>query len=138
VTLRENRVCPRRSVARRREPAFDDCHTTSVTNYAASVDLDQSIDLPTGPKVVSIRTREQCFGAGSGLYFRTDRRMHDFDHIAKRLWFMDHAAARLVATLSEKDRHSIELCLLTLYGVSIHLTGGESDIKAAVEKVRRV
>ena len=64
--------------------------------------------------------------------------MHDFDHIAKRLWFMEHAAARLVATLNEEDRHSVELCLLALYGVSIHLTGSENDIKVAVEKVRRV
>lgn len=64
--------------------------------------------------------------------------MHDFDHIAKRLWFMDHAAVRLVAALNEKDRHRVEQCLLALYGVSIHLTGSESDIRAAVEKVRRV
>lgn len=64
--------------------------------------------------------------------------MHNFDHIAKRLWFMDHATARLVATLSEKDRHSVEQCLFALYEASIHLTGSERDIKAAVEKVRRV
>lgn len=64
--------------------------------------------------------------------------MNDFDDIAKHLWFMEHAAARLVAVMSEKDRQRVELCLRSLYGVSIHLAGGEGDIKAAVEKVRRV
>jgi hypothetical protein len=62
----------------------------------------------------------------------------DFDHIAKQLWFMDHEAARLVAVLNDKDRSCVERSLLALYGVSIHLTGSESDIKAAIEKVRRV
>lgn len=63
---------------------------------------------------------------------------HDFDHIAKRLWFMDDEMVRLVAGLTEKDRHNIEQCLLSLYGVSIDLTGSEVDIKAVLKKVRRV
>jgi hypothetical protein len=63
---------------------------------------------------------------------------HDFDHIAKRLWFMEHDAARLVAGLTQSDRRDIEQCLLSLYGVSIDLSGTEADIKAVLEKVRRV
>jgi hypothetical protein len=63
---------------------------------------------------------------------------HDFDHIAKRLWSMEHGTARLVAGLSKKDRQCIEQCLLSLYGVSIDLSGNESDIRAAIEKVRRI
>jgi tetrahydromethanopterin S-methyltransferase subunit G len=62
---------------------------------------------------------------------------HDFDHIAKRLWSMEHDTARLVAELSEKDGRRIEQCLRSLYGVTIDLSGSESDIKAAIEKVRR-
>jgi hypothetical protein len=62
---------------------------------------------------------------------------HDFDHIAKRLWAMDHDTARLVAQLSAKDRQSIEQCLRSLYGVSIHLGGSENEIRAAIGKVRR-
>lgn len=62
---------------------------------------------------------------------------HDFDHIAKRLWSMEHDTARLVAALSKEDRQSIEQCLRSLYGVSIHLNGSESDVQAAIKKVRR-
>jgi hypothetical protein len=63
---------------------------------------------------------------------------HEFDHMAKRLWFMADRAARLVAGLPDGDRHRIEQCLRSLYGVSIHLTADEQDIRAAIERVRRV
>ena len=63
---------------------------------------------------------------------------HDFDHIAKRLWFLENGAARLIASLPAEDRQGIEQCLKSLYGVSMHLRGNEHDIRAAVEKVRRV
>lgn len=84
------------------------------------------------------RSFEKHGGLGANSSPGSGRHMHDFDHIARRLWFMDHDAARLVAALREKDRHCVELSLLALYGISIRLTGSESDIKAAVEKVRRV
>ncbi len=61
----------------------------------------------------------------------------EFDHIAKRLWFGDIEAARLVAAMTDKDRHALEQCLLSLYGVSVHLTGSETDIITAVKKARR-
>ena len=63
---------------------------------------------------------------------------HDFEHIARRLWFKDQEAARLVACLNEHDRKCVEQRLLALYGVSLHLTCHESDIMTAVEKLRRV
>jgi hypothetical protein len=62
---------------------------------------------------------------------------HDFDHIAKRLWFLDPDVVRLVASLPEKDRRSIEQALLSLYGATVQLTGKERDIKKTMEKVRR-
>ena len=69
---------------------------------------------------------------------RTDFVMtHDFDPVAKRLWFMDNNAARLVAQLPQKDRRSIEECLRSLYGASIDLSGSESDIRFAIERLRR-
>jgi hypothetical protein len=62
---------------------------------------------------------------------------HEFDHIAKRLWSMDHDTARLVAQLSAKDRQRIEQCLRSLYGASVHLDGSETEIREAIEKLRR-
>lgn len=62
---------------------------------------------------------------------------HEFEHIAKRLWSMEHDTPRLIAQLAERDTRSIEECLRSLYGVSIDLSGSEVEIGAALEKVRR-
>jgi hypothetical protein len=62
---------------------------------------------------------------------------HEFDYIAKRIWFGEPDAARLVAGMTTRDRHALEQCLLSLYGVFIDLTGDEADIMAARERARR-
>lgn len=62
---------------------------------------------------------------------------HDFDYIAKRLWFGDQDAARLVAKLAKKDRDAVEQCLLSFYGVFIDLSGRQAEITTALEKARR-
>jgi hypothetical protein len=57
---------------------------------------------------------------------------HEFDQIAKKLWFLDGETVRLVKAMRREDRESVEQKLLALYGVSIDLSAPESDIKAAL------
>ena len=50
---------------------------------------------------------------------------NEFDPIAKKLWFADGDAIRLIEAMRREDRESVEQRLLSLYGVSIDLSASE-------------
>lgn len=61
----------------------------------------------------------------------------EFDQIARLLWSLDPDTIRFVAHLSEQDRNSVRQSIFALYGATVHLDGGESEIRTALEKARR-
>jgi hypothetical protein len=58
----------------------------------------------------------------------------DFDLIAKKLWFRDGEAIRLVRSLRSVDRAKVQERLLASYGVTIDLSASESEIHADLER----
>jgi hypothetical protein len=59
--------------------------------------------------------------------------MNEFDLIAKKIWFGDAGAIKLVDAMTDNDRMQVEQKLLALYGARVNLFGTIEDIKISIE-----
>jgi len=65
------------------------------------------------------------------------RMTHEFDHIAKKIWFGDRDAIKLIDGMIDADRMKVEQRLLALYGAKVNLFGTIQDIQDSLETARR-
>ena len=59
--------------------------------------------------------------------------MNELDTIARKLWFHEAHAVKLVSAMTNHDRLNIEQRLLARYGVSVNLFGSIDDIRTSIE-----